>query len=126
MSNRDAEDRFRYAVKAFKKADDQARTGYTHIDVQAFKMVIIDLDAAIPGLDGEKLGAALVFKAHCLYWLFRADMHTSRFFDVDKAANSPLRKDGLALALKGRQILQDLGSTQSVAWADDLIKFLNN
>ncbi len=47
MAKRDAEDKFRDAVRGFQKADNQMRTDPTKTDVQAFKMVIIDLDAAI-------------------------------------------------------------------------------
>ncbi len=126
MANQDAEDKFRSAVQTFQKADDQARADLTKIDVPTIKMAMIDLDAAMPGLEGEMLGGAMVFKANCLYWLFTADMLTSRLFDVDKAANSPLRKEGLSLALKGRQILHELGNTGSLSWADSLIEKLND
>lgn len=123
MGDRDAEERFFEAVNNFRTADEKARSDFK-IDEQAFQMVIIDLDAAIPGLTGVTLGRALVLRAGCLYWLHLAKLSRARFFDVT-APRDPLLTEGLAYALKGRKILEEAGSARDLAWADDLVEKLS-
>lgn len=128
MGNIDAEQKFFEAVNTYKTADEKARNGgLNKIDAKTFQMVIIDLDAATPGLTGVMLGLALLFKAGCLYWLHLdklfKDRSSDRLFDGD-APPDPLLKEGLSCALRGREILKKLGSTVHLSWANDLVNKL--
>lgn len=130
MGNRDAEQKFLEAVNTYRTAEQKARGGLNKIAPKAFQMVIIDLDAAIPGLTGVMLGLALLFKAGCLHWLhldelFHLDERSIdlRLLDVD-APPDPHLKEGLSCALRGREILKKLGSTVHLPWANDLVKKL--
>lgn len=121
MGNGDAEERFREAAKSFMAADEKARSGHLgDIDEQAFQMVLLDLDAAIPGLAGVMLGRALVLKAACFYWLHLAKISKVSVFDVIGAPPDPLLKEGLSYAIKGRNILKELGSSADIPWANDI------
>ena len=128
MGNKDAEQKFFEAVNTYKTADEKARNGgLNKIDAKTFQTVIIDLDAAIPGLTGVMLGLALLFKAGCLHWLHLdklfKDRSIDRLFDAD-APPDPLLKEGLSCALRGREILKKLGSTVHLPWANDLVNKL--
>ena len=128
MGNMDAVDKFFEAVGAFKLADESARAGnLKNIDARTFRSIIIDFDAAIPGLEDENLGRALLLKATCFYWLYLSELAHKRsvLFDVDAPPN-PLRVEGLSYALKGRDILQKLGRTKELPWANDIVSKLSD
>ena len=126
MGSKDAEDRFFEAVRNFRIADDKARNGGpSSIDAQAFKMAEIDLDAAIPGLSGVMLGRALLLKADCLYRQYLAGLDKVSIFEVI-ASVDPLLKEGHTCALKGRKILEELGSTVDLPWANDIVSRLGD
>lgn len=125
MGNKDAEQRFFEAVKSFRIADDKARGDLGNIDTKAFQMVIIDLDAAIPGLSGVILGRALVLKAACFYWLHLEKLSKVLVFDVYELPD-PLLEEGLSYALRGRKILEELGSTVDLPWANGVVENLGD
>jgi hypothetical protein len=120
MSHPDAEEKFREAASALADIDKIIRTeGICSIVPRELQGVSIDLDAAIPGLTGVMLGRALVLKAHVLYLLhFATDK--SLVFDVT-APLDPMLQEGLAYALKGREMLEALGDAKSLDWAYDVI-----
>lgn len=129
MANTHAREKFFEAVNTFRSADDQARSGgLDKIDAQAFQMVIIDLDAAIPGLTGAMLGRALVIKGQCIYWLHLDNLvksgKESGLLDVDTLPD-PRLKEGLSCAMKGRNILEELGNTAELPWANDVVNKLS-
>ena len=70
MGNTDAEAKFFDAVNSFRFAEQAARANMSQICQRAFNMVVTDLDAALPGLDGITLGWALLLKAASLHWLY--------------------------------------------------------
>lgn len=123
MGNKDAEQRFSEAVKSFWIADDKARGDLGNIDTKAFQMVIIDIDAAIPGLSGVMLGRALVLKAACFHWLYLEKLSKVLLFDVDEPPD-PLLEEGLSYALRGRKILEELGCTEDIPRANDVVEKL--
>ncbi|HEV8483778.1 MAG TPA: hypothetical protein VGV87_09535 [Blastocatellia bacterium] len=126
MGNVDAEDKFFEAVEAFKIADEKARSGgLSNINGRAFRSVIIDLDAAIPGLSDESLGRALLLKGTCFYWVHLGELTKKKsiFFDVD-APPHPLLVEGLACAVEGREILKQRGCVQELPWANDIVSKL--
>ncbi|MGH2543873.1 MAG: hypothetical protein ACRDIB_13810, partial [Ardenticatenaceae bacterium] len=68
MLNQDAQERFRGAAMAFSKIDQKLRdSGPYSVEPDELKEVSIDLDAAIPGLNGVMLGRALVLKGDVLF-----------------------------------------------------------
>jgi hypothetical protein len=123
MGNFDAEQKFFEATKTFKIAEEKARK--FNIDANKFRMVVIDLDAAIPGLDGIMLGRALLLKAYCLYWLYLDKISKNKsILDAVMAPTDPLIKEGLSYAMKGLEILEKHGSTVDFPWANGLINEL--
>lgn len=122
MGDADAEDKFFEAVEEYKTAEKKARERENN--PERFRLIIIDLDAAIPGLDGVTLGRALLLKASCFYWLYL--LKTRSHKDIFEAANAPepdtMLKEGLPYALKGRELLQKLGSTVDLPWANDIVR----
>jgi hypothetical protein len=124
MGNLDAEEKFVEAVEAFTIVDDKARaSGWRNIDVRAFRSVMIDLDAAIPGLTDENLGRAKLLRAMCCYWLYLNNL--PRVFDVD-APPDPLLQEGLSYALEGRKILEECGGSEGdLHWANDIVSKLS-
>lgn len=134
MANEYAMEKFFAAVNAFKSADDQARSGgLDKIDAQAFQMVIIDLDAAIPALSGIMLGRALVLKGQCIYWLHLDKLTKStdelRLAELrllgEDIPPDPLLKEGLSCAIKGRDMLEKHGATSELPWANDIVHKLS-
>ena len=123
MGNIDAEQKFFEAVKTYRVSDEKAKSsGLNEIDVRIFQMVIIDLDAAIPGLMGVMLGRALLLKASCFHWLHLDKLikHQS-ILSVVHAPPDPLLKEGLSYAIRGRKILEELGAKAELPWANDIV-----
>jgi hypothetical protein len=128
MSAKDAEDRFIEAVHAFKDADEKARKDMKRgVNKKVFQLVLIDLDAAIPGLEGRMLGHAYGFKASCYDWIRTAEVMEaakgSRLFDVYASRKSPTRAAGLSAAKKARSILAKIPN-EDLGWIEDLIEQL--
>lgn len=130
MGNKDAENRFFEAVNSFRSAEQMARANMSEIDQRAFKMVLIDLDAALPGLDGVMRGRALLLKAASQHWLYFAQVsaYESVFAlmkDTEgKARLESLREEGLSWALQGREVVAELGASSDLDWANDLVSKL--
>lgn len=121
-----AEQRFYDSVKAYRIADEKSRElGRGNIDTTSFEMIIDNLDKAIPELRGIMLGRALVLKASCYYWLYLDKMFKSgpKFYDPTRPPD-PLMQQGLSFALQGRKILEELGSTGDLPWANDIVQKL--
>ena len=130
MGNLDAEEKFFEAVEAFKPVDEKARAGsLKDIDARAFRSVMIDLDAAIPGLIDENLGRAKLLKAACCHWLYLNNLalKAKSIVFVRDAAPDPLRHEGLSYALEGRKVLEECGgSANDLKWANDTIRKLSD
>jgi hypothetical protein len=122
LGDAEAEEKFRDAVEEYQAAEQKALERENN--PERFKLIIIDLDAAIPGLDGVILGRALLIKASCFYWLYL--LKTRSYKSIFEAANAPdpdpMLKEGLPYALEGRELLQKLGSTSDIPWANDIVK----
>jgi len=125
MSNDDAKERFFDALDTFTKLDKSARSSSSKIDDKSFKKVIIDLDAAIPGLEGANLGRAILLKALSLYWIYYKGLSKKNIFEI---INNPIEKDPILmesheLSLKGKSILVKSNAPDNdIKWADDLIR----
>ena len=128
MSSPDAEGRFMEAVHAYRAADEKARKDPLRgVDKKAFRLVLVDLEAVIPGLSGAMLGRAYGLTASCYYWLRTAELFeeskTKSLFDLEAARKSPTRKAGIAAARKALGILAKVPG-EDVAWLEDLVKRL--
>jgi hypothetical protein len=121
MSEPDAHDRFMQAARAHEVADGKGRTGAAP-DKRAFQLILIDLEAAIPGLDGFDLGRAYGLVASCHHWLYLAALREMPFFDVHAPPN-PNRKAGLAAAEKARKLLAK-APKHDRKWIDSLLERL--
>jgi hypothetical protein len=121
----DANERFLEAVKSFQKLEKAARSGSAGADEKSFRKVIIDLDAAIPGLEGLHLGRAMLLKAQSLWWIYFLGLNEKNIFGI---INNPEKKNQLLaesheLALKGKNILVNHNaSDREISWADDLFR----
>ena len=130
MTQKDAEDRFIQACHAFKDLDEKARENIFKggMDKKAFELVLIDFDAAIPGLTGRMLGHAHGFMASCYYWIclieLREEAKASPLYDFDAARKNPTRAAGLAAAKRARDILTKIPG-EDLGWIEDLIKKLS-
>ena len=119
----DAEERFFDALRAFQKADDAARSVEAGVSEDAFKRVIIDIDAAIPGLEELFLARAKLLKAHALWWLYWLQLKAQppRFYDPTEPKDR-LLIESHTLAVEGRRILKKLRvSKDELKYADDLV-----
>ena len=130
MGNSDAEAKFFEALNSFRLAEEAARANWSQIDQRAFKMVVIDLDAALPGLDGVTRGRALLLKAASLHWLYvgQVSAYDSVFAMLNdtegQAQLESVRKEALSWALQGREVVAESGTPSDLAWADDLVSKL--
>ena len=127
MGNLDAEEKFFEAVEAFKPVDEKARAGsLKDIDARAFRSVMIDLDAAIPGLTDENLGRAKLLKAVCCHWLYLVNLSKKKsILFVRDAGPDPLLQEGLSYALEGRKVLEECGgSAHDLQWANATVRKL--
>jgi len=119
----DAEERFFDAARAFQKVDEAARSHEEDVKEDAFKRVIIDIDAAIPGLEDLFLARAKLLKAHAIWWIYwlRLKTNTPKFFDPSMPKD-PLLVESHALAIEGRKILKKLKAPKAdLKYADDLV-----
>jgi len=119
-----AKEKFFRAVRTHQTASEKARMPGAKIDALAFQNVILDLDAAIPYLEGIWSGRALVLKADSIYWLYLAELTKSKVYR--ELPKDPLWEEGLSCALKGRQILRERGSDADLPWADDIVNKLTD
>lgn len=132
MGNTDAEAKFFDAVNSFRFAEQAARANMSQIYQRAFNMVVIDLDAALPGLDGVTRGWALLLKAASLHWLYvgQFSAYDSVFAMLNdtegQAQLKSLREEALAWALQGREVVVESGTPSDLAWADDLVSKLQS
>jgi len=125
MGNMDAKEKYFEAFNVFRVTEEKARA--RTIDANKFQMVIIDLEAAIPGLDGIMLGRALLLKACCLHWLHLDKIRKYKtIFDACTTPPDPLLKEGFSCALRGREILEKLRSTVDLPWANDIVNKLKD
>lgn len=117
----DAEERFFEAVQTFKQAEEAARADVGNIDEKAFRRAILDLDAAIPGLEGLQRGRATVLKGQSLWWISFSKLSGKVLFEV--GAEDPERTEAHRLAVEGLTILeQNDAPNHDLAWAQDLVK----
>ena len=132
MGNTNAEAKFFDAVNSFRFAEQAARANMNQIDQRAFKMVVIDLDAALPGLDDVTRGRALLLKAASLHWLYVSQLSAydsvfAMLNDIEGQAQlKSLREEALSWALQGRAVVVESGTPSDLAWADDLASKLQS
>jgi hypothetical protein len=126
IAEKSAEQWFYESVNAYRIADEKSRKlGRGNIDKKSFEMVIDNLDKSIPELQGIMLGRALVIKASCYYWLYLEKSFKSgpKLYDPARPPD-PLKQQGLSFALQGRKILEELGSSGDLPWANDIVQKL--
>ena len=122
MSDAYATRRFREARRAFQVLEAPLREGMGRgVDARKIESVLIDLDAALPGLDGEELGRALVFKGYVLEWRHLVASSSMNIMDVIDAPPDPRIDQALEAVTKGRALLHDPGD---IAHADELTRRL--
>ena len=119
MGNIDAKQKFFEALDTCRAADERLRSQRV-IDERAYQKVITDLDAAIPSLTGVMLGRALLLKAHSLRRLFLAKLLEMPVYIEDDLPYD-LLKVALLCATRGRQIIEELGNTEDLTWANGLV-----
>ena len=118
MSDTYAVDRFMQAVHAFQPLEVTLREDTQKVDKERIDEVLIDLRAAIPGLDGEDLGRALVFKAYVTHWRFLTELDKKSVFDVIGAPIDPMLIEALDEARRGRGLLR---TASDVKWAESTV-----
>jgi hypothetical protein len=121
MSDAYAVRRFLDAVGVFRGMEDRLREDWNSVDGKKIDAVVIDLDAAIPGLDGEDLGRALVFKAYAMHWRYLTELGKKNIFEVIDAPMDPRLVEALAAARKGRALLK---TPNDIKWADATVQKL--
>lgn len=129
MSNQQYENEFFKIVHRFKEADDMARDRLANIDIQSFRAVNADMDAVIPGLHGVNLGRALLLKAQSIYWIHVGELlnKPEKQLLMEVTQPSPpdlLMKEGLSCAIRGCRLLEELGNTDELPWANDVVSKL--
>src|SRR6266700_2317109 len=121
--NDDAEERFFLAGRALEKAEQAARSDLQAGNPNDFKKAVIDLDAAIPGLEGLSLARAKLLKAHALWWMYFLGLRTNhpKFYDPTQPED-PLLAESHALAVEGRKLLKRFKApSEDLEFADDLV-----
>lgn len=121
MSDAYAVQRFSDAVQAFRVLEDALRSRAGSVDGKKIDAVLIDLQAAIAGLDGQDLGRALVFKAYATHWRYLTELQRKNIFEVIEEGVDPRLTQALADAQQGEQLLTDAGDR---AWAASIIQQL--
>jgi hypothetical protein len=121
MSDAYAVDRFMQAAHAFQALEAKLREDTQGVDPKKIDAVLIDLHAAIPGLDGEDLGRALVFKAYVTHWRFLTELGKKNVFDVIGAPVDPRLVEALDEARRGRVLLR---TANDIKWAEETVKHL--
>jgi hypothetical protein len=118
----EAEEKFREAAMAFKQLDDKFRAeGIGAISANDMQAILIDLDAAIPGLTELMLGRALVLKGDLFFRMHLFSLRNQRLYDPD--APTPLLDEGLPHAKKGLGLLEKHGaSPRDLAWATSVVQ----
>jgi hypothetical protein len=125
MLGSDAERKFFEAVHMFKKFDDRLRQN-PDVDEKSFRMVIVDLDAVIPGLSGLFKGRALMLKGLCL-----DNIHTIRMihdsplvYDLNVAKKlEPIAREAHKCIKDGHKILMKENISQEEKdWVDDVLR----
>lgn len=122
MSDAFAVQRFSDAVQAFRALEDSLRSRAGSVDGKKIDAVLIDLQAAIPGLDGQDLGRALVFKAYATRWRYLTELHKKNIFQVIDEGVDPRLTQALADAQEGERLLT---TASDRAWAASTIQQLN-
>ncbi len=118
MSDAYAIDRFQEAVERFCKLEEKLREKISSVDPKKIDAVLIDLSAAIPGLSGEDLGRALVFKAYAFHWRFLTELGKKSMFEVLDVPVDPRLVESLAEARKGRELLR---TPHDLKWAEETV-----
>ena len=101
--------------------EDALRSRAGSVDGKKIDAVLIDLQAAIAGLDGQDLGRALVFKAYATHWRYLTGLQRKNIFEVIEEGVDPRLTQALADAQQGEQLLTDAGDR---AWAASMIQQL--
>lgn len=122
MSDAYAVQRFEEAVGAFRALETKLREDlHSSQDAKKVDAVLIDLGAAIPGLDGEDLGRALVFKAYATHWRIMTELGRKSVFDVINAPVDPRLVEALEEARKGQALLR---APEDIQWAEATVRQL--
>jgi hypothetical protein len=122
MSDAYATRRFHEALRAFQALESPLRESLGRgVDARKIDAVLIDLDAALPGLDGEERGRALIFKGYVLQWRHIVESSSLSIFDAIDAPPDPRIEQALEAVRQGRALLQD---PDDVARADELTRRL--
>jgi hypothetical protein len=118
MSDAYARDRFMEAAGRLHRLEPELRERPGAVDAKKVDAALIDLNAAIQGLDGEDLGRALVLKAYATQWRYLVELGQKKsIFEVlkeGKPGADPRLVEALADAKKGQALLQTPGDKQ---WA---------
>jgi hypothetical protein len=121
MSDTYAVKRFLEAVSVFQTLEEKLRTDLHSVDGKKIDAVLIDLRAAIPGLEGEELGRALVFKAYATLWRYMTELtEKSLLENIGKPVDSRL-VEALDDARRGRNLLR---AASDFKWAEATVKQL--
>ena len=120
MSDAHATQRFQEAVQAFRGLEEKLRGKISSVAPKKIDAVLIDLAAAIPGLTGEDLGRAMVFKAYVFHWRYLTELSKKVLFNVD-APVDPRLTEALEEARKGRELLRAPGDLK---WAEATVEQL--
>jgi hypothetical protein len=122
MSDAYATRRFHEALRSFQALEAPLREGYGRgVDARRIDAVLIDLEAALPGLDGEERGRALMFKGYVLHWRHIVDWSGKSVFEAMEAPPDPRIEQAVESLRQGRVLLQD---PDDISRADDLMKRL--
>ncbi len=116
----DARERFLDAVRSMQETEAK-----TQKDEKPFRMVVIDLDAAIPGLSELDKGRAIYLKAKALWWIYI--LRLSVMDEVKQLTSISQKQPALSecheLAVQGKEILVSNGANKvEIDWVEDLIK----
>lgn len=116
----EAEERYFLAGRALQKAEEAARSDVRPGNRNDFQKAVIDLDAAIPGLEGLSLARAKLLKAHALWWMYFLGLK-GKFYDPTQPED-PLLAESHALAVEARKLLKRCKApAEDVKFADGLV-----
>jgi hypothetical protein len=91
------------------------------VDGKKIDAVLIDPRAAIPGLEGEALGRALVFKAYVTHWRYLTELSEKSILEMIGAPVEPRLIEALDEARRGRDLLR---TASDFKWAEATVKQL--
>ena len=103
-----AEEKLAEAAGRFIRYDTRWRQGQAGAAGETeLREILIDLDAAIPGLEGAPLGRALVLKAHALYyrWLSAVQSRKLLFYDPSAPDLRAPDREAWEAVTRGRALL---------------------